>query len=64
MRVKLDENLPTRLVPMLQALGHDVDTAIDEGLASYPDPMVWAATQAAQRFLVTPFPRQGRGNGG
>jgi hypothetical protein len=36
MRIKLDENLPTTLVTDLQALGHDVDTAPDEGLSGHP----------------------------
>jgi len=34
MRIKLDENLPTRLVSMLAELGHDVDT-----VPSAPRPM-------------------------
>ena len=33
MRLKLDENLPTILVEDLVELGHDVDTAMREGLA-------------------------------
>lgn len=38
MRLKLDENLPTILVEDLAALGHDVDTAMSEGLAGHQDP--------------------------
>lgn len=53
MRIKLDENLPAVLVPDLVALGHDVDTAVDEGLGGRDDPTVWAAAQAAGRLLVT-----------
>ena len=32
MRIKLDENLPAGLVPLLAALGHEVDTVPAEGL--------------------------------
>ena len=47
MRIKLDENLPAILVPDLVALGHDVDTAVDEGLGGRDDPSVWAAAPRA-----------------
>jgi predicted nuclease of predicted toxin-antitoxin system len=53
MRIKLDENLPKRLSAALQKLGHDVDTAIQEGLAGHPDPEVWEAAQREQRLLIT-----------
>jgi len=53
MKVKLDENLPLALVNALSSLGHDVDTAIEEGLAAEDDDTVWSATQHACRLLVT-----------
>lgn len=53
MKIKLDENLPVRLVQLLAELGHDTDTVSQEGFMGRPDPEVWAATQAAARFLVT-----------
>ncbi len=53
MLIKLDENLPVSLVDALGPLGHDVDTVPREGLAGFRDPDVWAAAQAAARFLVT-----------
>ena len=49
MRLKLDENLPTILVE----LGHDVDTAVSEGLAGHEDPEVWSGARAAGRMLLT-----------
>jgi predicted nuclease of predicted toxin-antitoxin system len=52
-RIKLDENVPARAAERLRTLGHDVDTVITEGLAGRPDPDVWRAAQAAERFLVT-----------
>lgn len=53
MNIKLDENLPERLVSTLQALGHDVDTVRSKHLAGRDDDEVWQAAQAADRFLIT-----------
>jgi hypothetical protein len=52
-RIKLDENLPERLVVELRALGHDVDTVHVEHLTGRDDTEVWQAAQVAQRFLIT-----------
>jgi predicted nuclease of predicted toxin-antitoxin system len=51
--IKLDENLPDRLVPALGALGHDVDTVRAEELTGRADHDIWSAAQAARRFLIT-----------
>jgi len=53
LRLKLDENLPTSVVPRLASLGFDVDTVLDENLGGRSDDTVWAAAQSEQRFLVT-----------
>lgn len=53
MKIKLDENLPERLIVVLESLGHDVDTVIAEGFAGQDDPQVWQAAQSAGRFLIT-----------
>ena len=53
MKIKLDENLPERLVSELEALGHDVDTVPSEHLAGRDDNEVWHAAQAVNRFLIT-----------
>jgi len=53
MKIKLDENLPTRLALALSRLGHDVDTVPQEGLRGRDDPSIWRAAQAAGRFLIT-----------
>jgi predicted nuclease of predicted toxin-antitoxin system len=53
MKIKLDENLPLDLAPMLRGLGHEVDTSQDEGLAGESDERVWQATQQESRFLIT-----------
>jgi len=52
-KIKLDENLPDRLVAVLTRLGHNVDTVRTEQLTGRADPDVWSAAQAAQRFLIT-----------
>ena len=53
MKIKLDENLPERLVSELDALGHDVDTVRAEHLAGRGDSEVWQAAQSVDRFLIT-----------
>ena len=53
MKVKLDENLPDRIVAGLAALGHDTDTVVGEGLAGATDEDLWPQVQQAARFLVT-----------
>jgi predicted nuclease of predicted toxin-antitoxin system len=52
-KIKLDENLPARLVAVLTGLGHNVDSVRTEQLTGRADPNVWSAAQAAQRFLIT-----------
>lgn len=53
MKIKLDENLPHRLVAALSAHGHDVDTVLDEQLRGYPDAVVWQAACRDDRFFIT-----------
>ena len=53
MRIKLDENLPTPLVAVLGALGHEVDSVEQEGLAGRDDGVVFSAAQTDGRFLIT-----------
>lgn len=53
MRIKLDENLPARLVGILSAHGHDVHTVPDENLSGRPDADIWRAVCAEGRFLIT-----------
>ena len=52
MNIKLDENLPERLVSMLSDLGHDVDTVRSEQLTGRDDTEVWSAAQSTERFLI------------
>jgi len=53
LKIKLDENLPSGLVEVLTALGHDADTVPQEHLAGHDDSEVWRAAQDASRFLIT-----------
>jgi predicted nuclease of predicted toxin-antitoxin system len=41
-KIKLDEKLPERLVSVLSALGHDVDTVRREQLTGRADADVWS----------------------
>jgi predicted nuclease of predicted toxin-antitoxin system len=53
MRIKLDENLPNDLVPLLESFGHEADTVPQEDLASRPDEEVWEAAKREIRFFMT-----------
>lgn len=53
MKIKLDEHMPRSLVASLTALGHDVDTVIDEGLAGLDDGAVRQGARAAGRLIIT-----------
>ena len=53
MKIKLDENMPARLVGILLDLGHEADTVPEEGLAGRPDEAIWGAAQESGRFLIT-----------
>ena len=53
MKIKLDENLPVRLVRILSQCGHETDTVDQEGLAGQDDPRIWEAAQTTGRFLIT-----------
>ena len=53
MRIKLDENIPARLLEALRNLGHDVDSALTEGLKGKDDDVIWGAVAKEGRFLIT-----------
>jgi predicted nuclease of predicted toxin-antitoxin system len=53
MKLKLDENLSRHLKPVLERIGHDVETAADEGLLSKSDMEVGTAAREAGRVLLT-----------
>lgn len=53
MRIKIDENLPARLVDVLASQGHEADTVRAEGLTGRNDATVWQAAQTGGCFLIT-----------
>ena len=53
MKLKLDENLDARLVPLLAAEGFEVDSVRDEGLSGSPDETIFETCMAAERILIT-----------
>ena len=53
MKIKLDENIPHQLSPVLTALGHDVRSVFDQGLTGHSDETIWRAVAEEQRLLVT-----------
>ena len=53
MKIKLDENLPLRLVAVIKDFGHDVDTVVSEGYGGRSDDIVFSAAKQAKRMLIT-----------
>jgi predicted nuclease of predicted toxin-antitoxin system len=52
-KIKLDENLSRHLKDPLTQLGHDVSTALEEGLLGKVDIEVGAAAKAEERMVFT-----------
>jgi len=53
MNIKLDENMPAGLAPILSGLGHNVETVVQEGMEGWTDPDIWERVQQETRFLIT-----------
>jgi len=53
MKIKLDHNLSRHVRGVLEAFGHDVDTAFDEGLARATDREVLHEASQQDRILFT-----------
>ena len=53
MKIKLDHNLSRHLKDVLEVLGHDVDTAFEEGLARSTDREVLHEASEQSRILFT-----------
>ena len=51
MKIKLDQNLSQHLRDDLNALKHDVDTVLDQGLSGAADPEVLRAATSHDRIL-------------
>jgi predicted nuclease of predicted toxin-antitoxin system len=52
-RFKADENIPARVVRLLQEHGHDVATVPEEGLVGTPDDRVSEAAASEHRAVIT-----------
>lgn len=53
MKLKLDENLGSRMVTRFRAAGHDVATVAGQGLCSTPDSQLIEICHSENRCLVT-----------
>jgi len=53
MKIKLDENMPARLVPSLAGMGNDVESVYSEKLSGVKDDVLWSPAQSEQRLLIT-----------
>lgn len=53
MRLKLDENVPAALMPVLEARGHEATTVTQQGLGGQSDEVVWDAAQREKRLFIT-----------
>lgn len=53
MRIKLDENFDVRLMPIIAADGHDVDTVRAEALSGKADRTIYETCRATGRVVVT-----------
>ncbi len=53
MKFKLDENLDSRLVPLLAEAGHDAETVLSERLAGSRDQVIDQVCVAEGRTLIT-----------
>ena len=53
MKIKIDENLSRHLKDPLAQLGHDVSTALEEGLVGTVDIEIGAAAKSEDRMIFT-----------
>lgn len=53
MRIKVDEDLPTQVIRILRARGHDAAGVVEQGMGGWKDLELWQAVQTERRFLVT-----------
>lgn len=53
MQIKVDEDLPRRVVALLRENGYQADTVVEQGMAGWTDAEIWRKIQAEGRFLLT-----------
>jgi predicted nuclease of predicted toxin-antitoxin system len=52
MNIKLNENLPARMLPLLERQSHDVHMVHGEQLTGWPDAEIWHAVVAESRLFI------------
>jgi len=53
MNIKVDEDLPRRVVDLLREKGYQADSVIDQGYAGWKDAPLWEEIQNESRLLIT-----------
>ena len=53
MRIKVDEDLPKRVVELFREIGHDTVNVLEQNLGGWKDDALWDIIQTEQRLLVT-----------
>ncbi|MDZ7760789.1 MAG: DUF5615 family PIN-like protein [Desulfovermiculus sp.] len=53
MKIKLDENIPAKLIGDLSELGYDALSVYQQGLKGTSDSLLWEKVQTEQRFFIT-----------
>ncbi len=53
MKVRLDENIPSRLIPELERMGHSVQSVATDLLQGRSDEEIWEAVRRERSFFVT-----------
>ena len=53
MQIKVDEDLPKKVVEILKRNGYDAISVLDQGMGGWKDPALWQAVQFEARFLIT-----------
>jgi predicted nuclease of predicted toxin-antitoxin system len=51
--VKVDEDLPRRIVDLLDARGYEAATVVQQGWQGIPDDVLWPLVQGERRWLMT-----------
>lgn len=53
MQIKVDEDLPRRVVALLREKGYKADSVVEQAMAGWKDVELWRKIQTESRFLVT-----------
>ncbi len=53
MKIKVDEDLPNKVVQLLREQGYHAVSVIEQEMGGFKDTDLWPRVQAEQRFLIT-----------